>query len=231
MTVVVSPILGSIIIPVLNEESQIESVLQPLQPLRQRGWTIVVVDGGSVDDTVEKAKPLSTKVITSLPGRATQMNAGAKEASGEVLLFLHADTVLPEQFESEMASFVSSDKQWGRFDVRLSGNQLMFYVIAWFINTRSRLTQVSTGDQGLFFKRQFFHQLNGYAELPLMEDVELCKRSRVLSEPFFSACKVVTSSRKWETNGTWKTIWLMWCLRYAYYKGADPKELHRKYYS
>lgn len=224
-------VLGTIVIPVLNEAGNIKNVLEPLQPLRQRGWTIVVVDGGSVDATLERAKPLATSIITSHPGRAQQMNAGAEVASGEVLLFLHADTVLPKQFESEMTAFLESDKQWGRFDVRLSGNQLMFYVVAWFINWRSRLTQVSTGDQGLFFKRQFFNRMNGYTQLPLMEDVDICKRSRVISEPFFSKHKVTTSSRRWEKNGTWKTIWLMWCLRYAYYKGADPKELHRKYYS
>ncbi|OUR90564.1 glycosyl transferase [Gammaproteobacteria bacterium 42_54_T18] len=223
--------IGSLIIPVLNEGGNLENILRPLQPLRQRGWSIVVVDGGSVDDTFHKAKPFASKVITSPPGRAKQMNAGAAEASGEVLLFLHADTLLPIDFESEIQKFIESDLQWGRFDVILSGNQLMFNVIAWFINTRSRLTQVSTGDQALFFKRQFFEELKGYADVPLMEDVDICKRSRITSPPFFSHYKVITSSRRWEKNGTWKTIWLMWCLRYAYYKGVDPKELHRKYYS
>lgn len=223
--------IGSLIVPVLNEGSNLEHILRPLQPLRRRGWCIVVVDGGSVDDTFSKALPFASKVITSPPGRAKQMNAGAAEASGEILLFLHADTLLPTDFESEIQRFIDSDLQWGRFDVALSGNQLMFYVIAWFINIRSRLTQVSTGDQALFFKRHFFEALKGYADVPLMEDVDICKRSRITSAPFFSNYKVTTSSRRWEENGTWKTIWLMWCLRYAYYKGEDPKVLHRKYYS
>ena len=223
--------VGSLIVPVLNEGSHIENILAPLQPLRQRGWCLIVVDGGSTDDTLQKAKPLANKVITSPPGRARQMNVGAAEASGNVFLFLHADTVLPTNFESAIQKFIESDLQWGRFDVTLSGNQLMFYVIAWFINTRSRLTRVSTGDQALFFKRHFFEGLKGYADIPLMEDVDICKRSRIISEPFFSDLKVITSSRRWEKNGTWKTIWLMWCLRYAYYKGEDPKELHRRYYS
>jgi len=223
--------VGSLIIPVFNEGDNIANVLRPLQSLRQRGWSIVVVDGESTDDTFHKAKPFANKVITSSPGRAKQMNAGVAEATGDVLLFLHADTMLPVNFESEMQKFIASDLQWGRFDVILSGNRLMFYIIAWFINTRSRLTRVSTGDQALFFKRRFFEQLKGYADVPLMEDVDICKRSRVMSEPFFSDHKVITSSRRWEKNGIWKTIWLMWCLRYAYYKGEDPKELHRKYYS
>ena len=223
--------VGSLIVPVLNESSNIEKILLPLQRLRQRGWCIVVVDGGSTDDTLHKAKPLANNVISSLPGRAKQMNAGAAEAVGDVLLFLHADTVLPTDFESEIQRFIEGDLQWGRFDVTLSGNQLMFYVIAWFINIRSRLTRVSTGDQALFFKRQFFEKLKGYADVPLMEDVDICKRSRIMSEPFFSDLRVITSSRRWEKKGTWKTIWLMWCLRYAYYKGEDPEVLHRKYYS
>jgi rSAM/selenodomain-associated transferase 2 len=222
--------VGSLIIPVLNESSNIEKILLPLQGLRQRGWCIVVVDGGSTDGTLHKAKPLANNVISSLPGRAKQMNAGAAEASGDVLLFLHADTVLPTNFEPEIEKFIDGHLQWGRFDVTLSGNQLMFYVIAWFINTRSRLTRVSTGDQALFFKRQFFEKLKGYTDLPLMEDVDISKRSRIMSDPFFSDLRVITSSRRWEKKGTWKTIWLMWCLRYAYYKGEDPEVLYRKYY-
>lgn len=223
--------VGTLVIPVLNEGCHIESLLHPLQALREHGWHIVVVDGGSTDDTVQRARNLSNCVLPSSPGRAKQMNLGAAEATGDLLVFLHADTVLPREFEAEITSFIDSDKQWGRFDVQLSGNQLIFYVIAWFMNWRSRLTRVSTGDQVLFFKRQFFESLKGYAEIPLMEDVEICKRSRKLSEPFLSKRKVITSSRKWEKHGPWKTIWLMWSLRYAYYKGADPEELHRKYYS
>ncbi len=175
--------VGSLIIPVLNEGGNIENILRPLQALRQRGWSIVVVDGGSTDDTFQKSRPLANEVLSSAPGRAKQMNAGAAEASGDVFVFLHADTVLPTNFESEIQKFIDSDLQWGRFDVTLSGNQLMFYIIAWFINTRSRLTRVSTGDQTLFFKRPFFEKLKGYADVPLMEDVEICKRSRIISEP------------------------------------------------
>jgi len=224
-------IIGSIIIPVLNEESNIAGVLQPLQSLRDEGWLIIVVDGGSSDATVEYAKPLASTLLVSNPGRAIQMNAGAARAEGEVLVFLHADTVLPAQFASEMVAFNASNKQWGRFDVTLSGSQWMFSVIAWFINWRSRLTGIATGDQALFFKRAYFDQLKGFAEIPLMEDVEICKRSkRQRFEAFCSPYRVITSSRKWELNGTWRTIWLMWRIRYAYYKGAEPKDLHRSYY-
>jgi len=225
-------IIGSVVIPVLNEGSNIERVLGQLQPMRRRGWKLIVVDGGSEDDTIKKAEPLASLVLSSRVGRAIQMNTGARQAEGEVIVFLHADTVLPLGAESVFSDFVQQGSQWGRFDVQLSGTKLMFLVIAWFINWRSRITGIATGDQALFFRRHFFDSLQGYADIPLMEDVEICKRCKsLLDKPYCSELRVKTSSRKWEREGTWKTIWLMWCLRYAYYRGADPIDLYRKYYS
>ncbi|WP_425054303.1 TIGR04283 family arsenosugar biosynthesis glycosyltransferase [Pseudomonas abyssi] len=217
----------SIIMPVRNEAAGIVAALTPLQPLRGE-LDIILVDGGSTDDTVNLAAPLADRLIQSAPGRATQMNAGAAIAQGEWLLFLHADTQLPPNF-LELLPAVNAASQWGRFDVRLSPSSPMLRIVAWMMNWRSRLTGVCTGDQAIFVRRALFEQVGGYAPIPLMEDIELSKRLRRRGRPLCLHERLTTSSRRWQQNGTLRTIGLMWWLRWRYWRGAPVEELARRY--
>jgi len=221
----------SIIIPVFNEENSITVFLQSLQWLRETGNELIVVDGGSHDDTVACTLGLCDKQLNSEKGRALQMNAGANAASGDVLLFLHADTLLPSNAnESILKSISDSKKCWGRFDVKLSGKLLLFLLIAGLMNLRSRVTGIATGDQAIFVRADTFSQVCGYQNIPLMEDIAISKQLKKISAPICLREKVITSSRRWEEQGSWKTIILMWRLRWAYFFGEDPKVLVAKYY-
>lgn len=216
----------SIIIPALNEEDAIVEMLASLQPLRQAGHELIVVDGGSDDQTLQLAEPLVDHAIESPAGRARQMNSGAALAAREILLFLHADTRLPDDAAHQIdAALNRTMKVWGRFDVRLSGRHFMFRVIERMINLRSCISGVATGDQAIFVRRGVFELFGGYAEIPLMEDVELAKSLRSISRPCCINSPVVTSSRRWEEYGIIKTIWLMWRLRFLYFIGVDPQRL------
>ncbi len=220
----------SIIIPTLNEADSIVETLKRLQPLRGEGHELIVVDGGSDDQTLQLSEPFVDHAIQSHPGRARQMNRGAALATNEILLFLHADTRLPDDAEQQIdAALNRTMKVWGRFDVRLSGEHFMFRVIEWMINLRSCITGVATGDQAIFVRRGIFKLFGGYAEIPLMEDVEFTKSLRTISRPSCINSPVVTSSRRWETDGIVKTIWLMWRLRFLYFIGVDPRKLAASY--
>lgn len=218
----------SIIIPTLNEADNIVTLLQPLQPYRQKGHEVIVVDGGSNDNTAALATNLSDKVLNSPAGRAAQMNAGAAAAGNDTLLFVHADTQLPNQFD-EAISRALAKHAWGRFDVQLSGKHWMFPVIAFFINARSRLSGIATGDQAIFVEKSAFNAINGYPNIRLMEDIVLAKRLRAKQPPACLRDKVVTSSRRWSKHGIWKTIFLMWRIRFAFWQGADPAQLAARY--
>ncbi|POB04718.1 TIGR04283 family arsenosugar biosynthesis glycosyltransferase [Halopseudomonas oceani] len=217
----------SIIMPVRNEAAGIVAALTPLQPLRGE-LELILVDGGSIDETLALAAPLVDQLIQSEPGRATQMNAGAALAHGDWLLFLHADTCLPNGFIGLLPE-PGSPHRWGRFDVRLSPSSPLLAVVAWMMNLRSRLTAVCTGDQAIFVERRLFDQFGGYAPIALMEDIELSKRLRRQSRPLCLSERLTTSSRRWQQNGTLRTIALMWQLRLRYWLGADPSELARQY--
>ncbi len=219
----------SIIVPTLNEAANIAATLVPLQPMRARGVEVVVADGGSTDDTRAIAQPLADHMIDCAPGRARQMNAGAGVATGDSLLFLHADSFLPAEADREIAAALSQS-QWGRFDVTISGAHAMLPVVAWFMNHRSRLTGIATGDQGLFMTRKMFEGIGGFPDQPLMEDVEISTRLKSISPPACLAARIQTSGRRWEKHGVWKTILLMWWLRLRYFLGASPAEIHRAYY-
>jgi rSAM/selenodomain-associated transferase 2 len=219
----------SIIIPALNEARGIASSLTALAPLRAHGHEVIVVDGGSSDDTVKRCADLADAVISSPKGRARQLNAGAARASGEVFLFLHADTRLPENAEACLSKAHQNGVQWGRFDVRIEGSSALFPVISACMNRRSRWTGIATGDQAMFVRRELFEAVGGFPKQPLMEDVELSRRLRSRHWPICFRERVLTSGRRWETHGVWRTIGLMWQLRLRYWLGASPDDLAKAY--
>lgn len=221
----------SIIIPVLNESAALAMQLPALQWCRQKGHELIIVDGGSTDDSVVHCEGRVDKLIESSAGRARQMNAGSAQAVNNILLFLHIDTQLPDDADQLIIQGLdSAERCWGRFDVRLSGKQLAFRVIETLMNWRSRLTGIATGDQAIFVKRDVFVAAGGYADVPLMEDILLSKMLKKYSRPLSLEQRVVSASRRWEQHGIAKTVWLMWRLRLAFFLGADPAELHRQYY-
>ena len=221
----------SIIIPTLHEAGDIEAALSRLQALRTRDVEIIIADGSSNDRTADLAKPLADRVITSERGRAKQMNAGAAIATADVLLFLHADTILPADADQLILRGLANTRRgWGRFDVAISGAHFFLPVIAWFMNHRSRITGIATGDQAIFMTRAAFATLGGFPDQPLMEDVEITSRLKKLCAPLCLRERVITSGRRWQKHGVWRTIWLMWRLRWQYYFGAKPAALHKIYY-
>ena len=227
--------LLSVIVPVLNEGDGLARFLSALQPIKSAGNEIIIVDGGSEDASVALLEGylrqgLISSLIRSAKGRARQMNEGAKTAQGELLLFLHADTRLPQSALASLRIFTDQGGLWGRFDVQLDNAHWSFRMISWFINQRSRLTGIATGDQGIFVRRDIFEQLGGYPEQPLMEDIELSCRLKKQGRPFCITDPVLTSARKWQQHGTLRTIWLMWRLRASYALGVAPEILVKQYY-
>jgi rSAM/selenodomain-associated transferase 2 len=218
----------SIIIPTLNEQNGIADCLSALQILR-RDAELIVVDGGSDDATLALAKPLADKVLNCEAGRAKQMNYAASYASGEILIFLHADTYLPSDALTLIEQILLSHKVWGRFAVELTGSQYLLKVVAWFMNWRSRLTGIATGDQVLFVKKTAFEAVDGYADITLMEDINLCQKLKAISPPLCLKARVMTSGRRWQKFGLWKTILLMWRLRLGYFFGQNPTKLAQLY--
>jgi len=219
----------SIVVPMLNEAAGIEAALQALAPLRARGAELIVVDGGSSDASTTRAAPLADHVLASARGRARQMNAGAAAARGELLLFLHADTRLPDAADALLHQAVARGAMWGRFDVRIDGRPMLLRLVAALMNRRSRLTGIATGDQAIFVRRDLFRRIGGFPDQPLMEDIELSRRLRALAPPCCLRQRVVTSGRRWETRGVWRTIFLMWRLRWRYWRGESPQALAEAY--
>jgi len=197
------------------------AALQALAPLRARGHEVIVVDGGSSDGTPDIAAGLCDRVLSAPRGRAAQMNAGARVAIGDVLLFLHADTRLPSD-----ADALVCNSAWGRFDVEIEGRHPLLPVVACAMNLRSRLTGIATGDQAMFVRRSLFP---GFPEIALMEDVALSKALKKIDPPSCLRARVITSGRRWEAHGVLRTIFLMWRLRLLYFLGASPEALARKY--
>lgn len=218
----------SIIIPTLNEEKNIQSCLSALQPLRKE-CEIIVVDAESIDNTQILALPLANKVIIAAKNRSIQMNKGAGQATGDVLIFLHADTILQENSLRLLEQEISPTRQWGRFDIGLDGYSRMLKVIAWMMNWRSRVTAIATGDQVIFVTRSAFEKVGQYPEISLMEDIALSKALKKISRPICLKAKAVSSGRRWERNGIFRTILLMWSLRLRYFFGANPQTLAMLY--
>jgi len=211
----------SIIIPVLNEALVLPALLERLLPLSRHGCEVLFVDGGSTDESVAMIECTGFKVVNSQPGRARQMNAGAACASGQTLLFLHADTELPSSAVDCVNQALSSGLHcWGRFDVCITGRHWMLRIVGHMMNLRSRWTGIATGDQAMFVTRADFEAVGRFPDQPLMEDIELSKRLCLLSRPACIARCVITSGRRWETRGVWHTIFLMWRLRWGYWRGV-----------
>ena len=219
----------SIIVPVLNEADAIVATLQGLAALRGAGAELIVIDGGSSDATLERCKGLADLALIAPLGRARQMNFGAARAAGALLLFLHADTRLPADALGLVRGALDSGHDWGRFDVVVDGGSRLFPVIAWMMNWRSRLSGIATGDQAIFVRRDVFDALGGFPDQPLMEDIELSKRLRRRGRPACLRQRVVTSGRRWERHGVWRTMFLMWRLRFYYWLGVSAEQLAKAY--
>lgn len=222
----------SIIIPVLNEAEGLPGLLDHLKLICDS--EVIVVDGGSEDDSRQAALCAGAQVIQGERGRARQMNAGAAAASGDIFLFLHADTQLPPDARQAIESAIqrsggAQEYAWGRFDVRIAGSSYILRLVALLMNWRSRLGGIATGDQAMFMTRRAFESAGGFPDQPLMEDIELSKRLLARTRPICLAGKAVTSGRRWEAHGTWRTIWLMWRLRWLYWRGVPAGELARSY--
>ncbi len=221
----------SIINPCLNEVGTIGTLLEALQPLRRVGHEVILVDGGSTDGTKRLAESLVDQLLSSEPGRAGQMNTGAKAAAGDILWFLHADTALPVGANEALIEGLSNGVSvWGRFDVRLSGSHPSLRLVGYMINLRSRLSGIATGDQGIFVLRDSFEAVGGFPTIPLMEDIVLSRRLKRISRPLCLRQRLVTSSRRWETQGILRTILLMWWLRLAFAFGVSSERLVSRYY-
>ena len=220
----------SIIVPVLNESRALPALLEHLLPLRRSGVEVVLVDGGSEDASVTIATCAGFRVIQAERGRARQMNAGAAESEGDVLLFLHSDTRLPDgAVQLIEAALADGGHAWGRFDVEFDVRSWTMDATAALMNRRSRVTGIATGDQALFMTRTEFDAVGGFPDQPLMEDVEITTRLRLRSRPACIQRPVRTSARRWQARGPWRTIFLMWWLRLQYWGGASPEKLARQY--
>jgi rSAM/selenodomain-associated transferase 2 len=220
----------SVVIPCLNEAAIVAGRLSALKPLREAGHELILTDGGSTDGTLECASGLADFVECGRPGRAVQMNKGARAASGAVLWFLHLDTRPPPDATLAVLECALDGPGWGRFDVRLDGAAPIFRVIERMMNLRSRFSGIVTGDQGMFVRRDLFQRVGGFPEIALMEDLAISRRLKRLARPARIPEPVLASSRRWERDGIWRTIALMWFLRGAYWLGADPGWLARIYY-
>jgi rSAM/selenodomain-associated transferase 2 len=221
----------SIVIPALDEAANLAILLPALQR-DERDAEIVVADGGSRDATRDVvARHPGVRWLDAPRGRATQMNAGARAARGDALLFLHADTRLPPGAGAAVrAALTDARVIAGRFDVAFDTAHPIMRMVAWFMNQRSRWTGISTGDQALFVRRDAFETLGGFPEIPLMEDVELTRRLKRRGRQAALRLRVTTSARKWQTEGAARTIVLMWTLRLLYACGVAPARLHAWYY-
>ena len=219
----------AIVIPVLDEADTLSRRLRALAPLRNRGAHVVVVDGGSVDDTLAIAQAHADVALVAPRGRGAQMNAGAAVCAADILLFLHADTVLPDQADRRVLEALQGTSVWGRFDVRIDSPRPVFRCIERMMNWRSRWSGIATGDQAVFVRRDAFERAGGFPDIALMEDIALSRALKRMAPPACLRARVTTSARRWEKHGVWRTVLLMWRLRAAYFLGADPATLAVQY--
>jgi len=220
----------SIVIPVLDEVAALPLCLGALQSMRERGCELIVVDGGSRDGTPEVARSRVDLLVEAPRGRARQMNAGAQRAGGEVIWFMHADSLAPADGDVEIQQAITDGYAWGRFDVKLSGRHPGLRIIAGMMNWRSRFTGIATGDQGLFVRADLFSSVGGYPDIDLMEDIALSKTLKRHESPVSLRSRIAVSSRRWERDGVLRTVLTMWRLRAGYWMGESPETLSRIYY-
>jgi rSAM/selenodomain-associated transferase 2 len=221
----------SVIIPALNEAECIRELCAALQPLRSRGHEVILVDGGSDDQTLALGEPLVDRTLCSARGRALQMQAGAAAANGTILWFLHADTGVPDNPDQLILAALENDRtDWGRFDVLLSDKHVVLRSVAYLMNLRSCISGIATGDQGIFVRRSLYEQAGGIPTLPLMEDIALSRALKKHGRPACIRQKLLTSARRWQKHGIARTILTMWGLRLAYFLGISPRHL-AKYYA
>lgn len=221
----------SVIIPALNEAGCIRELCTALQPLRRHGHEVILVDGGSDDQTLALGKPLVDIVLSSARGRALQMRAGAAAANGMILWFLHADIGVPDNPDQLILEALENGrKDWGRFDVSLSDRHIVLRTVAYLMNLRSCISAIATGDQGIFVRRSLYEQIGGIPALPLMEDIALSRALKKHGRPACIRQRLVTSARRWQKHGITRTILTMWVLRFAYFIGISPLHL-AKYYA
>jgi len=218
----------SIIIPVRNEASHLPSLLNALQKRKSDNTEVIVVDGCSEDDTLNVICQKKNRILHSEPGRAQQMNTGARHAKGKYLWFLHADSKVDFDFESIIESGLKN-KKWGWFNVRLSNTKIIFRVIESMMNYRSKITSVATGDQGIFIHKNIFIEQGLFPSIALMEDVKFSKKIRSSESPFISDTPLETSARRWEEDGPIRTVFKMWTLRLLFFLGASPNWLNKQY--
>lgn len=232
------PRMLSVIVPILNESDHLELLVEQLASIAAD--QTIIVDGGSKDGSATwlmqnwHSPELGRYFIQTSAGRAKQMNAGAARANGDMLLFLHADSVLPVGAKREVLRARELQSLWGRFDVAFRSEKrirLAMRVIALFMNIRSRLSSIATGDQAIFVDRVLFNTVGGYQDLPLMEDVALSKTLKRQCVPYCSSLRTTTSARRWENSGVLRTVVMMWYLRLAYFLGVSPKKLVKRYYN
>lgn len=231
----------SIIIPVLNEADNLPHLFANIDSLNPTPQQAILVDGGSNDDSIgiiqsfikesmlDNYRKVDWQMTESRAGRAQQMNAGAALATGDILLFLHADTQLPTQAIAKVTTAINSS-EWGRFDVQLNSRQPMLRLVSQMINWRSRLSGIATGDQAIFIRQPLFEKVGNYPNQALMEDVELCKQLKGIAKPACLKSKAITSARRWQRHGTWRTIVLMWHLRFDYWRGVSADNIRARYY-
>jgi rSAM/selenodomain-associated transferase 2 len=221
----------SIIIPVLNEAGCLQPTLERLQPLRSQGHEIILVDGGSSDDTLALGQTLVDRVLQTPPGRGRQMQAGAAIARGSVLWFLHADSCIPVGADNLILDTLQrTEAGWGRFDISFTDSHPLLKCVAWFMNQRTRLSGIATGDQGIFVARTLYDRVGGFPAIPLMEDISFSRSLKQHARPCRVTQTLGTSARRWHAHGILRTIVTMWGLRLAYFAGISPERL-AKYYS
>ena len=215
----------SVVIPVLNDAASLRRLLDDL---RDTNFEIVVVDGGSDDDSLSVASGVG-RVVSGPRGRGNQMAVGVGAAKGDWLWFMHADTRLSPRVIAALLDRLDKPR-WGFFSVRLDGRSRAYRMIERAMSWRSAASGIATGDQGIFVHRELLDAVGGVPRQPLLEDVELCRRLRRLAKPVVLWEPLVTSSRRWERHGIARTILVMWWLRLCYFAGADPNSLARQYY-
>lgn len=218
----------SIIIPTLNEAENIKAALASTQA--STSVEVIVADGGSKDETVNIAKSLGIKVILPTAGRAKQMNAGALAASGDILLFLHADTRLPPEFDCMVRTALAQPGiVAGAFALRIDAELANLRVVEWGVNVRSRFLQMPYGDQAIFLTKEIFNYIGGFPELPIMEDFELMRRLRRMGKITLIPVPVVTSPRRWLQKGIWQTTLINQIVIVAYFLGVSPQRIRNWY--